>query len=143
LQALLYGAEEQDLSGEVAYGLGAIPRSREGYEMEGGGALLFLLGLYFLPAIVALSRGHHQQTAIVVLNLLLGWTVIGWVGAMVWACTAVVEKAPQPRGGIMGMVDERRARQVRQEQHAEEQRRRQQWARMASSPDLQNRIERL
>jgi hypothetical protein len=39
--------------------------------------------LYFLPSIVALKRDHHQTTAIFVLTLLAGWTLIGWVGALV------------------------------------------------------------
>ncbi len=56
--------------------------------------LLFLgiiLGLlaYFVPALVAVKRMHHQTSAILALNLLLGWTFIGWVAALVWALTAV------------------------------------------------------
>ncbi len=48
-------------------------------------ALAFLAALYFLPAIVAKTRGNPQFAAILVLNALLGWTFIGWVVAMVWA----------------------------------------------------------
>lgn len=44
---------------------------------------------YFLPAIVACNRGHHNRLAITVLNLVLGWTLLGWLIALVWACTAV------------------------------------------------------
>jgi hypothetical protein len=44
-----------------------------------------LVGLYFLPTIVAFR--HRNQTAIFILNLFLGWTFIGWVLALVWACT--------------------------------------------------------
>jgi ABC-type transport system involved in cytochrome c biogenesis permease component len=47
-----------------------------------------MLVLYFAPACVAALRKHHQQNAIFVLNFLLGWTVLGWIGAMVWAATA-------------------------------------------------------
>jgi hypothetical protein len=42
---------------------------------------------YFLPVIVAGANKHHNQTAIAVLNLFLGWTLIGWVAALAWACT--------------------------------------------------------
>lgn len=45
--------------------------------------------LYFLPGIVASSRSHHQAVAIFVLNIFLGWTFVGWVVALVWACTAI------------------------------------------------------
>ena len=51
--------------------------------------LLALLVFYFLPAIVAFGRNHHDKVAILVLNLLLGWTLLGWVGALVWSFTQV------------------------------------------------------
>jgi hypothetical protein len=44
---------------------------------------------YFFPTIVALLRDHHKLSAIAVLNFLLGWTFLGWVAALVWACAAV------------------------------------------------------
>lgn len=50
-------------------------------------AFVFIV-LYLLPALVASSRSHHNSGAIFALNLLLGWTVIGWIVAFVWACTA-------------------------------------------------------
>lgn len=61
------------------------------------GLLLVLLllvlgfGFYFLPAIVAFYRGHHNKMAILVLNLLLGWTFLGWVGALIWSFMQVKE----------------------------------------------------
>lgn len=52
--------------------------------------LTFLvLAIYFLPSLVATLRKHHQAGAIFVLNLLLGWTLLGWIIALVWAATAV------------------------------------------------------
>lgn len=50
---------------------------------------LFIIGLavfvYLLPAFVALQRKHVNTTAICVLNVLVGWSFIGWVAALVWA----------------------------------------------------------
>ena len=43
--------------------------------------------LYFLPSLIASGRHHHNHVAIFVLNLLLGWTFLGWVIALVWAFT--------------------------------------------------------
>ncbi|GAA0635163.1 hypothetical protein GCM10009547_44150 [Sporichthya brevicatena] len=43
---------------------------------------------YFLPWMVASLRGKSNAWAIFWLNLLLGWTVIGWIAALVLACTA-------------------------------------------------------
>jgi hypothetical protein len=51
----------------------------------GVGIALFLLAAYFLPWIVANHRRHHNQAALFCLNLFLGWTLIGWVVALVWA----------------------------------------------------------
>jgi cytochrome c biogenesis protein CcdA len=52
--------------------------------------LIFIgIPLYFLPSIVAMKRDHHQTMAIAVLNFFTGWTFIGWVAALVWACTQV------------------------------------------------------
>ncbi len=42
---------------------------------------------YFLPTIVAAARGHRQTLAIFILNLFLGWSGLGWVVALIWACT--------------------------------------------------------
>lgn len=41
---------------------------------------------YFLPWAVAASRGKSNSGAIAVVNFLLGWTVIGWIIALVMAC---------------------------------------------------------
>ena len=46
---------------------------------------LFLLALYFLPAIVAHARHSTSATGITVVNLLLGWTGIGWFATLLWA----------------------------------------------------------
>jgi hypothetical protein len=42
---------------------------------------------YFLPAIVATKRGHKNAGAITVLNVLLGWSGLAWVIALIWAFT--------------------------------------------------------
>lgn len=54
----------------------------------GFGALMLLLILYFLPTIVASGRHHANTAAIFALNLLTGWTGLGWVAAMVWSLTS-------------------------------------------------------
>lgn len=51
--------------------------------------LLISALLYFLPAVIALARGHHDGFAIFLTNLLLGWTVLGWIIALIWSVTAV------------------------------------------------------
>ncbi len=41
--------------------------------------------VYFIPALIAFIRHHRRKLAILVLNILAGWTVLGWVGALIWA----------------------------------------------------------
>jgi len=49
--------------------------------------LAFLLLIYIVPTIVAFKRDKRNRIAIFVLNILLGWTLIGWVVALVWSLT--------------------------------------------------------
>ena len=61
-----------------------------------GGLLLLIVAilLYFVPAMVATARGHHNANAIILTNIFFGWTVVGWLVALIWAATAV--KRPTP-----------------------------------------------
>jgi hypothetical protein len=43
---------------------------------------------YFLPSIIALARSKRSTLSIFFLNLFLGWTLVGWVVALVWAVKA-------------------------------------------------------
>ena len=52
--------------------------------------LLFLvisLAIYFLPTIVAFKRVHKNRVPILVVDLFLGWTLLGWVVALAWSLT--------------------------------------------------------
>jgi hypothetical protein len=46
---------------------------------------VLVVAAYFLPTLIAIRRGHLQSTPIFILNLLLGWTGLGWVGALIWS----------------------------------------------------------
>lgn len=43
---------------------------------------------YMLPWAVAETRGKSNSGAIALVNLLLGWTFVGWIVALVMACTS-------------------------------------------------------
>jgi hypothetical protein len=48
--------------------------------------LVTLLSLfYFLPFAIAFNKKRANSGAIFALNLFFGWTLIGWVVALVWA----------------------------------------------------------
>ena len=58
----------------------------------GRGPALLLLALYFAPAIMAFLRGHLSRWAILILNLVFGWTFIGWIVALIWSLTGNTER---------------------------------------------------
>ncbi|BDW99457.1 superinfection immunity protein [Maricaulis maris] len=58
------------------------------YVMGGEVAVIGLLA-YFIPTLIALLRGHDNTFAIFLTNLLLGWTMIGWIVALIWSFTAI------------------------------------------------------
>src|SRR5215472_15346377 len=58
---------------------------------------LVALFLYFLPAFLA--RNKPNFTSILILNILAGWTFIGWIIALVWAISSDSQQpvaAPAP-----------------------------------------------
>jgi len=71
--------------------------------------LLISLFLYFIPAYLARNKPNFM--AIFLLNLLAGWTFIGWIIALIWALSSqpqgqapapaqpVAANAPQPAAG--------------------------------------------
>ncbi len=52
---------------------------------------------YFVPAVIAVLRKHPRQSMIVAVNLLLGWTVIGWVWALSLALFGMHSREPARR----------------------------------------------
>jgi hypothetical protein len=48
--------------------------------------IFLLIGLYFLPTLVAVSRKVTNQGSVAVINIFLGWTMLGWVIALAMAC---------------------------------------------------------
>lgn len=53
--------------------------------------LIFLLVIvaviHFIPSIVAYKRRHRNILPIIIINIFFGWTLIGWVIALVWSLT--------------------------------------------------------
>ena len=44
--------------------------------------------VYMVPTIIAVHRKHAAKWAIVFVNVLLGWTLVGYVWALIWALAA-------------------------------------------------------
>ena len=65
----------------------------------GGTGFIFLFALAFIaylcPTTIALARKVPSSLAVAALNILLGWTVIGFVVALVWALKKYDYVAPE------------------------------------------------
>lgn len=68
--------------------------------------IIVVIGLviYFLPAICANYLEHRNMVSIGLLNFFLGWTILGWIGAMIWAFSD--SSAPLPVHAIAAPSDE-------------------------------------
>lgn len=66
-------------------------------------AVIFVPALYLLPTYEAWTRKQANLQSIAALNLFLGWTIIGWVGALIWAFKRP-EANPQPAMAVAAQV---------------------------------------
>ena len=48
----------------------------------------FGTALYLIPTYVCILRKVEQKAGIILLNIFLGWSILGWVGALIWASIA-------------------------------------------------------
>jgi hypothetical protein len=54
--------------------------------------IAMLIGVYFIPTIVAVERNVVNKWSVAVINAFLGWTLIGWVVALAMALRTATEK---------------------------------------------------
>jgi len=40
---------------------------------------------YFIPSIIAAVQNKKNFTAIIVTNIIFGWTVLGWIICLIWS----------------------------------------------------------
>ena len=53
------------------------------------GFILLLVAAYFLPTLIAVMRQVPNTGSVVVINLLLGWTFVGWAVSLAMAARSV------------------------------------------------------
>jgi hypothetical protein len=54
--------------------------------------LAAVLILYMLPTLIAFARDLRRRRAVTIFNIILGWTLIGWIFVFLWAALG----EPQP-----------------------------------------------
>ena len=80
--------------------------------MVAGLIAVALVGFYILPSIIAFCREHDRTSSIIVLNMLIGWTVFGWILALAWACTQAVPRPGRAIANTLLMVRKYRGSQA-------------------------------
>lgn len=70
--------------------------------MDGSIASILVIGLYFLPSIIAVARKTRSYGSVIVINFFLGWTIIGWIIALAMSVrsTQKNEAGTQANGGV-------------------------------------------
>lgn len=63
---------------------------------------------YFVPTFIAYARRHPKRRTIFLLDLLAGWTVIGWVIAGVWSSIPDMEAGGGPAGALEKFPERRK-----------------------------------
>jgi T4 superinfection immunity protein len=69
--------------------------------------VLVVLCLYFLPSSIAVTRKVNPGGVIVV-NLFLGWTFLGWIIALAWAFSGDPKPRVEPRRKSLTSAPSRR-----------------------------------
>jgi Superinfection immunity protein len=66
--------------------------------MEIAERILLIVGaiLYFVPTVVGWRLGVKSVQSIFYVNLIFGWTIVGWVFAMIWVMTERNELPTNP-----------------------------------------------
>jgi hypothetical protein len=59
-------------------------------------ASILALGAYLLPAIIGVSRHVTHVGPLSAVNLIMGWTLLGWVACLLWAVCG----GPQAAGRV-------------------------------------------
>jgi len=59
-----------------------------------GGLTAAVIGLYLLPVLLAWARHVPDLGVIAVINILLGWTLAGWVVALALSLRSVTQAVP-------------------------------------------------
>ena len=57
--------------------------------------------IYMLPWVIALIRRTKSTTAIFFVSLLFNWTMVGWIGTLIWSIVAEKKSAQQPQQVII------------------------------------------
>jgi len=47
--------------------------------------MILIVAIYMLPTLLAYGRDHPRRSTITLVNILFGWTLVGWLVVFIWA----------------------------------------------------------
>ena len=59
--------------------------------------VILIVAIYMLPTLIAYGRDHPRRSTIGLVNVLFGWTLLGWLVAFVWALVGPSQTVDAPR----------------------------------------------
>jgi len=60
--------------------------------------IIFPLAIYLIPTIIAIVRRQSNMVAVILIDILAGWTLVGWVIALVLSLTTPKVKSAASNG---------------------------------------------
>ena len=59
--------------------------------------VILIVAIYMLPTLIAYGRDHPRRSLIGLVNIVFGWTLLGWLAVFVWALVGPGEATDTPR----------------------------------------------
>lgn len=48
---------------------------------------VLIIAIYMIPTGIGILRNHNNISAIFICNVIMGWTVLGWIISLIWSFT--------------------------------------------------------
>ena len=55
--------------------------------------ILCAIYFYVFPSLLAVHESHPHARAVALVNLLLGWTIVGWLASLFWVLSSAPKEA--------------------------------------------------
>ena len=65
--------------------------------------IIFVFIIYIIPTIVAFKRDHPNKYPILIVNIMFGASLVGWLACLIWAMNAVHTSKSGSNGGESGL----------------------------------------
>ncbi len=68
--------------------------------------LVIIIEVYFWPYNITLRKKKEDKLAIFIINLILAWTIVGWIVCLMWAISLSDDRTEEEKEAARAMQDE-------------------------------------